>query len=611
MKKKAISFFIVLTLLFSLCVPAYAATYSDLDGQWAWAKTYMETLAGKGYLSGYDDGTMRPGNNITVAETLALLSRFYPLTELQSSYILDDYNDILNQNVPSSLSWAKDEISVCLAAGIVTQSELKSLDLNKAIEKERLALFLVRAMKMEKTASSLSSAKLSFADASDLSDSCKTHVALLFSLGIVTGDEKNNFNPKQSVTRAVVAAMVSRSLDYMEKNSVTLTIDAYAGLSRQEGIIASVSGRALSFYGYDGLLRVINIPLEASVTVNGAEKLLSSEYAGEMAVITSSSGTITKVEIASAFSSSWIQGTVTGTAVTTEVNSIYLTGRDGAETNYTVSSNAAITQSGEAVALSSLKKGYFATMKMENNVITKIAAVNGDTSVKGTITQISFGTTVTIKVTDSSSTLYSFSFSITGVPTITRGSKTITVDRLQTGDEITVAISDLAVTGITLSDNGVSVSGELTSIVNTVAGTSWTLKKSDGGSSTYTLGEGVKAYSGATEINVSNIKVGDSVTVTVYGSTIDEVKLVGTSVSSANQLTGSILLVNTAESTITLLTSSGKLVYISTSGLSWIIYADTGSKISLSALPSGSQVVVYGSYTSSTNFSGKIMIILA
>jgi hypothetical protein len=570
----------------------------------------MESLAEKGYLSGYDDGTMRPENSITAGETLALLSRFYKLTELQSKTIESDYKDVVSQSVPASLDWAKDEISICLAAGIITQSELKSIELGKVIEKEKLAVFLVRAMKMEKSAATLSTAKLSFADASSITESYKPHIALLFSLGIVTGDTNNNFSPKQSVTRAVVSTMVSRSLDYLEKNSITLSIEAYSGLYQQEGIISSVSGRALSFYGYDGLQRVVSVPLEASVTVNDSAKALSADYVGSSVAIILSDKNIIQVAISSDASAKWLQGIVTSTSVTTEANSVYLLDKDGVETNYTVSNSPDITQSGTAIALSSLTKGFFATMKYENGVITKIIAVSGKTNVKGTISQISFGTTVALKIADSAGTIYSFSFDINKVPEITRGSKTITVDRLQIGDVITASVSSLSVTALSLDDTGISVTGELTAIVNTKTGISWTIKKSDGASATYSVEENATAYSGTTELKLSDIKVGDTVTVTVYGSSIDEVRLDSTSITGANQVTGSILLINTADNLITLLTPSGKLIYISTANLTWIIYADSGSRISLSGLDVNSQVVVYGAYSSSTVFAGRILIIL-
>ncbi len=609
MKKRAMALALCFALIFSLGMPAFAAAYSDLEGHWA--RKYIEDLAAKGLMSGYDDGTIRPENNITVCETLALLSRFYSPDTLQDELIQSDYKDFISANVPSSISWAYDEIAVCLAAGIINQSELKSLDLTKTIQKEALSVFLVRAMKMEKTASSLKDVALSFADAGKINDSFKPHVAVLVSLGVVNGDNNNNFNPKSSVTRAVAAKMVSVSLEYLQKNGVALTLESYAELSRREGIIESVSGMEISFRGLDGLLRIIAIPSEAAVKVNGASGALSSDYAGCYARITSSRGNVIKVDIESSSSVKWVQGTLKDLAFYTDATTVYIKDKTDSESVYTVSGSAEITQSGSTVAVASLTKGFFLTLRCENNIATRIVSVSGDASISGTVSQISFGTTVTLQVADESGMKYSFSFGISNLPEVTRGGRTVTIDRVKAGDSVGLTVKNCAVTAIALADNGLTVSGELTSIVNNATGTSWTIKKSDGSSVTYMLDETVTVTNGTSTIKLSDIKVGDTVSVVVYGSTITEISLKSSAVVSGSQISGSVLLVNSTDGVITLLTSSGKLVYISSSSLRWIIYASTGTSIGLSVLPTGSNIVAYGEYSGSSNFAAKVIIILS
>jgi len=607
MKKKALALLLSIVLIFSISLPSSAAAYSDLPEGY-WAKVYIEDLVSKGYMSGYENGTIRPENNMTICESLALLSRFYALTELQSSFIQSDYKDFISSNVPSSLSWAYDELSVCLAAGIVTLNELQEISLTSAIEKERLSVFLVRAMKMEESASSLNNSALTFNDSDKITASYKPHVALLSSLGVINGDTDNNFNPHSSVTRAIVAKMVSVSLDYIKKNGITLSIDSYKNLSQQECIISAVSGQSISVYDFDGLIKVINVPSEATVSVNGTSKSLTSDYVGCYAMLTASNGSIIDLAIESSSSVKWIQGVVAST-VKPETSSIYVSDSSGTGTSYRLSSSVSATQDGASVNVAGITKGYFVTMRLENNTVTKITSVSGNVSLTGTVTQISYGTTIALNLTDNSGTNYRFTFDISNVPTITRGSKTITIDRIQTGDNITLTIKCGTVTAMAIADTGTTVSGEITSIVNTTTGTSWTIKKSDGSSVTYALDSTVPAYSGTTTIALSNIKVGDTVSVVVYGSTINEVSL-QSSGTPTNQVTGSVLLVNSKEKTITVLTPSGTLIYLSTSSLNWIIPVSGGSSISLSSLAVGSQITAYGSYSGTSNFTAKIIIVL-
>lgn len=48
-------------------------TFSDITGHWA--QKNIELAAGNGWINGYEDGTFRPNNNITRAETFAMINR--------------------------------------------------------------------------------------------------------------------------------------------------------------------------------------------------------------------------------------------------------------------------------------------------------------------------------------------------------------------------------------------------------------------------------------------------------------------------------------------------------------------------------------------------------
>lgn len=77
-----------------------ATSFSDVaDG--FWAKAYIATMADKGYVNGYEDGTFAPNRNITRAETVAILNR-----------MLDD-SEVVGSIVPADVDasyWAYNEI---------------------------------------------------------------------------------------------------------------------------------------------------------------------------------------------------------------------------------------------------------------------------------------------------------------------------------------------------------------------------------------------------------------------------------------------------------------------------------------------------------------------
>ena len=607
MKKRVITSIMAIALAISLTVPAFAATYADLTNHWA--KTYMEALAVGGYMNGYTDGTMKPDKNMTTCETLTLLSRLYSLDTLQSQMITNDYETIAKANMPSSVAWAYGYIEVCLAAGIITESELKSIDLTANIQKEQLAVFLVRAVQLSDAAENLKDSTLTFTDVSTISSACVGSVAELVTLGIVKGDTANNFSPKTNVTRAVVATMVARTLDYLETKGTTLSIAAYDGLAQQEGIITSVSGSVIYLRAVDGLTRAYTVASGAKVTVNGVAKTLSVVSANNYALITTQNGVVTNLAVTSSTSVVWVQGILNSTSTATSYGTIYLTPYGTTQSaSYSVPTAATITRNGSKATYSSLTNTDFVTVKVENSIVTEVYAATGDVSIAGTVTSINYGTTVSYTITDINGTIYCFSSAIASLPTITRGTNSITFDRLNVGNKVTVTIDNCAVTNIKIEGTATTAAGELTKITSSSTGTVWTIKSSTGAETAYTLDDDAAVYSGTTEIALTDIKIGDSVTVDVYDNVITEVH-VQSVVSSSTKITGKVLTIDANKYQLLILTTDEKLIYINISSAVSIINAKTGVSVYYTYIPVNSELVAYGTYTDTRTFAAKSIII--
>lgn len=603
MKKRVISVICIVVIAFSLSVSAIATNYTDLDGHWS--KEYIEDLAERGYLSGYSDNTMRPEKNMTACETLVLLSRFYELTDGESELIRSDYEDVVVEEVTSTLSWAFENIAVCLAAGIITETELTDIDLSADIEKEKLAVFMIRAMQLTSEAEALANMTLIFNDASEISEDCRGSVAKLYQLGIVKGDDANNFLPQSNVTRAVVATMVSRALDHLEENNKTLLIENYSGVLRVKGIIDSVSGNAVDICGFDGLTREYTLTDGVAVTVDGDAKAMSVLYEGCYAQVTIKNGAVAKVAIDKDADVVWVQGAVN--SLTTKY--IYVTNLEAyVVTRYAIPTSAEVIEDGVSISASAVTRGNFITLKIENDDVTEVYSSTCDVDVTGTITEIRYDTTVKLRVTDDDGTVFRFMLNISDLPTIERDDTIISIDRLKTGNAVTVTIEDCEVTSIIAVGSADTITGELISITTNKNGTVWVVKDDDGNESSLTLDESAGVYSGSKAILLSDIQVGDDVTVVVYDNTITEIYLQNSASTSA-KITGKVLDVDAYKKQIMILTSSDKLLYVNTSSVISMISADTGKAISLTSIQVDSQLVAYGAYTNSTNFTAISIII--
>lgn len=606
MKKRVLSALLVIVLTLTLSVPALATTYTDLTNHWA--KQYMEDLAAGGYLSGYSDGTMKPDNNMTTVEALTVLSRLYTLTTLESDMIQADYETTVKGLVSPTLSWSYKNIEICLASGIITLDELKSTSLTGAIQKEKLAVFLVRAMQLSAAANKLGATSLTFADASKISTASVGSVAELLTLGIVKGDSSNKFSPQSNVTRAVAATMISRSLDYLETNNTTLVIEAYNGTVREEGIISSASGSSLEICGFDGLTREYAVSSDAAVTVNGADKALSSVYVGCYATVTEKNGVVAILSIESSSTVSWVQGTVTSTSVTTSANLLYIKSKtSGKALSYTIPSTAAVTRNDVTVAFSTLVASDFVTVKLVSGTVTALKAAPASVELKGTISAISYGTTITVKVTDSNGSDYIFLLDISSLPTLKRGDKAISIDQLKVGNTVTVYNTGGSVTSIIASGTEKTVSGVLTAITTTVDGTDW-MVTTNGTTTVYHVDDYASVYNGTTAISLTDIHVEDQVSFVVYDNTITDISLTSTTSSSA-KVTGTVLKVDSSNQLITILTSTNRLVSIKTSSVVSVLVASTGGTISVSSITVGEKLTAYGSYTDSRTYTAKSIII--
>ncbi|HBR07306.1 MAG TPA: hypothetical protein DD735_00250 [Clostridiales bacterium] len=148
----------------------------------------------------------------------------------------------------------------------------------------------------------------------------------------------------------------------------------------------------------------------------------------------------------------------------------------------------------------------------------------------------------------------------------------------------------------------------LTAITTTVSGTQWGLTAADGSTMTLDIDVNAGVYSGTSAILLSSIQVGDTISAVVYGGTATEIYLVS-SVSSTTKVSGTVLLVNTQTRFITILTPAQKMVYIDAGSVASIISADTGRSMSLSSIGADSNLVVYGTYSSSNTFTAKSIII--
>ncbi len=594
-------------LVFSMASQAFAANYTDVPKDY-WAEDYINELSKLGFFSGYEDNTFRPGGNITYIETLALLSRFYDVDESVMKLLRADFAPTVAAKIPSSLSWASDELCVCLASGIVSANELGKLSLSSPINKKDFALLLVRALQLDEQVPTANTAKLPFADADSITGNYRGSVYILYSAKIVDGDENNRFNPSQTVTRAVASAFIYRTLSYIDAADIALEIPGYKAPTACEGIIQNVSGKTVRVQLVDGSLREFTIPA-GKYYLNGSITTPAAEHAGAYINLLITEDGIRRADATVEENVKYVSGLVYSTSTSYDgVLNITHKG-DNSSTRYLLAEKASISLNNTEAKLSDLSRNYYVFAKVVDSKITEVFAINGSAPIKGVISELNYGTTTVMRIVDENGAVWYFGFDIAALPEVYIADYEITIDRISVGDTVTVTMKNGSASKIVSEATQGSLSGLLTSVISTVDGLYWEITDDAGAVHKHPVADDAVVYKGKDAILLSSVNVGDKVSVALFDTVITSINVEpAETVIETGKITGTVLNVDNNTREIILLISD-KLFYISCPGSAPIYNAATGKALGISQITPDSTIVAYGSYNNSTSFTATLVVV--
>ena len=175
--------------------PAYAAsTHTDIDGHWA--QSQIENLTAQAVISGYPDGTFKPEKSIARAEFATALVKAFKL-ESNNSKVFDDTAD----------HWARDYIATAHAAGIVSGYSEAAFGPDDPINREQMAVMIVKAAGLENGGGGKA-----FADDSKISAWAKEAVSTAGGHNVISGYPDNTFRPQGNTTRAEAAVVLNNAM---------------------------------------------------------------------------------------------------------------------------------------------------------------------------------------------------------------------------------------------------------------------------------------------------------------------------------------------------------------------------------------------------------------
>ena len=770
--RRICSTIIALSLVLALVtVSAAAVSFSDMTDHWA--KSDVEELAGKGIINGYSDGTFKPDAKMSAAEALLFCARVTNLDSSVKTKIAQAHEETLKGMLPEVMqSWAIPEMAICLETGIISVTELFAMcnsgAISQAITRENLSLYLVRAMQLEPLAKSLSTYTLPFADSSSISQSMQPYAYLLYTYGVVGGNEFNEFMPTSTVSRAEMAVMLKRALEFMENNGVVVelpnyttndwvggtitsvsatsgggllltlnsdfsgaksvslpadvkiyennmitsstalqagkyvrvnldsagkaesvriggilttysgsvtslsdgvltiqsdgvsrmyTIDRFTevqigqktgdsslvdesagyttaacrvdslghlagvqllgGTRQEEGLIKSVTlsgngAAVLQVTGFNGETQRYSVPSGAGVFVNGLTGTLSASYVGDYVSMRVSNDTINEVASVTVDTvTQYVQGSIKSVRTSSSPSTVTINDfATGKSATYDVASGAEITYNGSAVSLSKLESGYFATLRLYSGEAAMIQAYPGSSTVQGVISAITYGANTELDVTLTDGTTATYMVDLTNPPDIYRGNAQSTIDKLKTGDQVTITVRYNEVTRIEATPQSANMEGTITRITMEATGVTLELTLTDGSTASFLVTDGVSVSQDGSAVSLYSLKPGYKVALVVNNDQVVSIE-VDKAAGSTTQLTGTVLYVNTSDRTVLLQwNDSGGMTNVTTIQASGAtVLSVGGSSMSLNSLETGDTVQVYGGYNG-LDFKATLIICL-
>lgn len=167
------------------------------------------SLVERGIITGYDDNTFRPANDVSRLQVAKMIQRALELDVPENAEeVLAGYSDLDGRGIDQE---GLDAIAAVTAAGYLTGSN-GQFDPTKATPREQMATILVRAYDLEQyNTDEVEDKELNF---DKVSASHRDNVQTLVNLGIST--EAPDFRAWETVTREQFATFLYRAINFVE-----------------------------------------------------------------------------------------------------------------------------------------------------------------------------------------------------------------------------------------------------------------------------------------------------------------------------------------------------------------------------------------------------------
>ena len=590
---KIILLTIVLAMLFTMT--ANALVFSDIANHWA--KSYIERVEKNGLVSGYEDGTFKPDSNITVLESLIMMSRLYKIDADIKKEIVNAYKPSLktSQNL-LGYDWSLDNLAIAIELGIVSEQAVKDMFAKKTIfadaKREEVAVLLTKAMGLEEDAKSLKVYTLPFNDRDDITASARPYIHIMYEKKIMLGDNEKNINPKNKITRAEIATLLDKAYDYINNNNIIPDLDKYVPTTTVSGMITEVSSSRTESYIYvkgdREVESIVKVNEDTEITINGRTRDLS-DLKKDMLVVCKINEERLALEIEADSTKDVVRGTIALVSYV-EPASITIYDEDRDKLTFEIGKDVNIYHDGKVTELKRLERNDEITILLDNSKVYQINSISRIKSYEGAITSIDYN--YPIKVTMKTDEGVSKTFIFTSDVDVTRNDDDSSFDQVRVGDKVTITTEYDDMIAI----NTIAKEAELSGVIKEILiapQIKIKIADEDGAIKQYIVSNNAMISVGNRNVSIYDLRLGNNVKINTSGDEIVTMEV--SQIDTAKSFSGKIIFINEGDKLIMMqnsITSTGKteLIYLFV-GNNTIIYDTAGKTKYFDDLIEGENIV--------------------
>jgi len=553
MKNRILNKILLLTVVLSLMLTMTVNAVAFTDISTHWAKSYIERVAANGLVSGYDNGTFKPDNNVNVLESLVMISRLYDIDEDIKDEIIEKYEPSL-EDMTNTLynEWAFEYLSVIIELGVVSEQGIEDMFAKKTIfqdaSREEIAVLLTKAMMLGDEAQSLKVYTLPFADVAEISTLARPYIYIMYDKDILQGDSEKNINPSASITRAEIATLLDKAYDYVQDNDVYPDFDDYQPTTSVSGIITGVSAGTAESYIYvkndNEVESIVKINGDTDITLNGKDAEFD-DLDKDMLVTCKINDERVAVSIEADGSSEVVRGVISYVAYVSPAKITIIDDDDDKQT-FDVPSDTVVYIDGKKSEMKNLDEDDEVTLLLEDDKVYQINSVSRLKYYDGTITAIDYANyPIKVSIKTEEGILKTFTFG--NDVEVTRNDDESSFDQVRVGDEVTVTTEYDEMIGI----NTIAAEAEMNGTIKEILiGTDNKIKiaDEDGNVKQYTVSNNVIITIGSINGSIYDLRLGYNVNINTSG---DEIVTMETSqLQTAKNFTGKVIFINSDDKLI-------------------------------------------------------------